>query len=293
MAADAPATRRSPLSGFPGWLRPGRSPRTGHRRRPAVPTGLVALCDGSAVLIRPVQPADAPLVADGFARLSPRSRQLRFLTGKTHLSSAELRYFTDVDHHDHEALVALNPADGRGVGIARYIRHAGDPHAAEVAVTIVDDWQGRGLGTELVTRLSGRARCEGICRFTALVAEDNTVVARMLGNSSARLAGRGPGTMLNCPGSAANQDPRALRTAFQAPITPLSRFDQALPHLCARPPGAAGQLDEAVPLDRRLPGDGLLCLGRLLADAARRPPRTLRRYRLWAPMGDQWPWRGL
>jgi len=160
-----------------------------------VPTGLVALCDGSAVLIRPVQPADAPLVADGFARLSPRSRQLRFLTGKTHLSSAELRYFTDVDHHDHEALVALNPADGRGVGIARYIRHPGDPHAAEVAVTIVDDWQGRGLGTELVTRLSGRARCEGICRFTALVAEDNTVVARMLGNSSARLAGRGPGTV--------------------------------------------------------------------------------------------------
>ena len=195
VAAGAPATRRSALGGFPGWLRPGRSPRTGHRRRPAVTTGLVALRDGSTVLIRPVRSTDAPLVADGFARLSPRSRQLRFLTGKTQLSSAELRYLTDVDHHDHEALVALNPADGRGVGIARYIRHPGDPHAAEVAVTIVDDWQGRGLGTELVTRLSGRARCAGIHRFTALAAEDNTVVARMLGNSSARLAGRGPGTV--------------------------------------------------------------------------------------------------
>jgi RimJ/RimL family protein N-acetyltransferase len=152
------------------------------------------LRDGSAVRIRQVQSADAALLADGFARLSPRSRQLRFLTRKKQLSSAELRYLTDVDHHDHEALVALSHADGRGVGIARYIRHADDPHAAEIAVTIVDDWQGRGLGTELVTRLSNRARHEGIHRFTALVAEDNVAVARMLRSTSARLAGRGPGT---------------------------------------------------------------------------------------------------
>jgi len=193
-AAGTPAVPRSPLRWLPRWLRPGRTGLPGHRPRP-VPAGLVALRDSSRVLIRPVRPADAALVADGFARLSLRSRQLRFLTPKKQLSAAELRYFTDVDHHDHEALVALNPADGRGVGIARYIRHSSDPHAAEVAVTIVDDWQGRGLGTELVTRLSGRARCAGIHRFTALAAEDNTAVARMLANTSARLAGRGPGTL--------------------------------------------------------------------------------------------------
>jgi RimJ/RimL family protein N-acetyltransferase len=160
-----------------------------------VTTGLVALRDSSTVLIRQVHSADAALLADGFARLSPRSRQMRFLTRKNQLSSAELRYFTDVDHHDHEALVALSPADGRGVGIARYIRHADDPQAAEIAVTIVDAWQGRGLGTELVTRLSGRARSAGIHRFTALVAEDNRAVARMLQNTSACLADRGPGTV--------------------------------------------------------------------------------------------------
>jgi RimJ/RimL family protein N-acetyltransferase len=193
-AAGTPATDRSPLRWIPGWLRPGWSRLPGHRPRPAQ-TGLVALRDGPAVLIRPVHSADAALVADGFARLSPRSRQLRFLTAKKQLSSAELRYFTDVDHHDHEALVAVNPADGRGVGIARYIRHANDPHAAEIAVTVVDDWQGRGLGTALVTRLSSRAGCAGIHRFTALVAEDNTAVARMLRNTSARLAARGPGTV--------------------------------------------------------------------------------------------------
>jgi hypothetical protein len=61
------------------------------------------LRDGSQVVIRPIQSADAPLLADGFARLSAESRRLRFLTLKNELSTAELRHFTQVDHHDHEA----------------------------------------------------------------------------------------------------------------------------------------------------------------------------------------------
>ena len=194
MAAGAPIAVRSPRRQVPGWLRPDWSRLAGHRPRPAAGGRPVVLRGGSTVLIRQVRSTDAPLLADGFARLSPRSRQMRFLTRKKELSAAELRYLTDVDHHDHEALVALNHADGRGVGIARYIRHADDRHAAEIAVTVVDDWQGRGLGTELVTRLSGRARSEGIHRFTALVAEDNKAVARMLRNTSAALVGRSPGT---------------------------------------------------------------------------------------------------
>ncbi len=111
------------------------------------------LRDGSTVMIRPVRPADAPPLADGFARLSARSRRLRFPTPKTALSPAELRYFTDVGHHDHEALGALNHPGGRGVGIARYVRDADDPQAAEIAVTIIDDRQGRGPGTELMAQL--------------------------------------------------------------------------------------------------------------------------------------------
>src|SRR5215468_6351542 len=195
VAAGAPAAPRSPLRRIPRGPRPGRSRPLGHRPRPAVKDRPVALRDGSTVLIRPVQSADAPLLADGFARLSPRSRQLRFLTGKKQLSGAELRYLTDLDHHDHEAFGALNPADGRGVGIARYIRHPGDPHAAEIAITIVDDWHGRGLGTELLTRLSARARSAGIQRFTALVAEDNTAIAGLLRHMNATVAGRSPGTL--------------------------------------------------------------------------------------------------
>ena len=188
-----PAARRSPLHWIPTWLRSGR--RLGHRPPPAARGKSVVLRDGSAVLIRQVQSADTPLLADGFARLSAQSRHLRFLTIKKELSPAELRYFTDVDHHDHEALGALDHADGRGVGIARYIRDAQDPHAAEIAITIVDDWQGRGLGTELLAQLSDRARQECIRCFTALVAEDNKAIAGLLRNVSACLVGRGPGTV--------------------------------------------------------------------------------------------------
>jgi RimJ/RimL family protein N-acetyltransferase len=195
VAAGTPVAPRSPLRWIPDWLRPGGSRLLGPRPRAAVTGRPVALRDGSKVLIRQVQSTDASLLADGFARLSPQSRQMRFLTRKKELSAAELRYFTDIDHHDHEALGALNHADGRGVGIARYIRDAEDPHAAEIAVTIVDDWQGRGLGTELLTRLSDRARSEGICRFTALVAEDNMAMAGLLRNTSANLVGRSPGTV--------------------------------------------------------------------------------------------------
>jgi RimJ/RimL family protein N-acetyltransferase len=166
------------------------------RRLIRVPEGRpVVLRDGSAVLIRQVRSTDAPLLADGFGRLSPASRQMRFLGVKKELSAAELRYFTVVDHHDHEALGALDRAGGHGVGIARYVRDADDPQAAEIAVTIVDDWQGRGLGTELLAELSDRARQEGIRRFTALADTDNVAVAALLRNAGAHLVRCGRGTV--------------------------------------------------------------------------------------------------
>jgi len=120
---------------------------------------------------------------------------LRFLRRKDELTPAELRYFTDIDHHDHEALGALDHAGGRGVGVARYVRDTSDPQAAEIAVTVADDWQGRGLGTELLARLSGRARAEGIHRFTALVSADNAAMAGLLRSVSASPVHREHGTV--------------------------------------------------------------------------------------------------
>jgi RimJ/RimL family protein N-acetyltransferase len=81
------------------------------------------------------------------------------------------------------------------VGIARYVRDVDDPQAAEIAVTIIDDWQGRGLGTELLARLSDRARQEGVRRFTALADASNVAVAALLRNAGAHLVRRGRGTV--------------------------------------------------------------------------------------------------
>ncbi len=175
------------------WLRPERL--LGHRPSAAASGKTVVLRDGSTVLVRRVRRSDAPLLADGFARLSARSRWMRFLTSKDELSAAELRYFTDIDHHDHEALGALDHTDGRGVGVARYVRDTTDPQAAEIAVTVIDDWQGRGLGTELLARLSDHARAAGICRFTALVAADNQAMTGLLRGLGAELVHREPGAL--------------------------------------------------------------------------------------------------
>jgi RimJ/RimL family protein N-acetyltransferase len=160
-----------------------------HAARRAAGRERIVLRDGSAVLIRPVQAADAPLLRDGFARLSPQSRQLRFLSPKQELSTAELRYFADVDHHDHEALGALSTIDGRGVGVARFIRSAHDHEAAEIAVTVVDTWQGRGLGSALLAKLSDRAQQEGISRLTATVAVDNIPMIGLLHTMCAQVDG--------------------------------------------------------------------------------------------------------
>ena len=187
-----PAARRRPIHKLAAWLLPGwrSGPHYAARGKPAV------LRDGSEVLIRPVGTADAPLLADGFARLSARSRQMRFLTTKNELSPAELRYFTEIDHHDHEALGAVDRANGRGVGVARYVRSLEHSQTAELAVTVIDEWQGRGLGTELVAQLSERAREEGIRRFTALVAADNAAMAGLARTVGAELVGRESATVV-------------------------------------------------------------------------------------------------
>lgn len=148
---------------------------------------MARLRDGSEVVIRELTPRDAPVLAEAFERLSPESRDLRFLGGKPRLSSGDLQYLTDVDGYTHEALGAVDAATGRGVGVARFVRLVPDAPVAEVAVTVIDDWQRRGLATLLLEKLNERARAVGIERYTALVSGDNKAVVSLLDRIGARV----------------------------------------------------------------------------------------------------------
>jgi GNAT superfamily N-acetyltransferase len=132
----------------------------------------VVFDDGLELLLRPVRADDKRRIAQAFERLSPQTRYRRFFAPMVRLGEQDLRYLTEVDHHDHEAIAAVNPENGMIVAVARYVR-SDDPTEAEVAVVVGDPWQGRGVATALLQRLVGRAREEGIDHFVALVMSDN------------------------------------------------------------------------------------------------------------------------
>src|SRR3954447_15803428 len=96
------------------------------------------LRDGEQILIRAIRPDDREELAAGLRRLSPESRYRRFFTPTNELSASEVSYPNEVDHHAHEALVALEPASDDGIGVARFVRSPDDPALAEVAVAVAD-----------------------------------------------------------------------------------------------------------------------------------------------------------
>lgn len=155
----------------------------------------MVLRDGSTVRIRQGHHSDRQLLLRGFERLSPESRYRRFLAATPKLSAPMVDYLTAVDHHDHEAIVALDES-GEGVGVARFVRHADRQDAAEAAVTVTDDWQGRGLGMLLLEVLSARAREEGITTLTALILADNHEMMELITTlAPVRIVDREAGTV--------------------------------------------------------------------------------------------------
>jgi GNAT superfamily N-acetyltransferase len=146
------------------------------------------LKDGTAVLIREVTPEDAELLKLGFDHLSPRSRRFRFFGAISALSDAQIEAFTSPSDRDHLAIGAaatddevLDPA-----GIVRCVRLPNDPRCAEFAVTVVDRYQRRGLGTLLMGCLARVARHNGIDRLEGHVTRNNHRMLTLLHDLGAR-----------------------------------------------------------------------------------------------------------
>jgi GNAT superfamily N-acetyltransferase len=137
------------------------------------PGEIVDLPDGSEVVVRPVRPEDKPLFLAGWERFGEESRYRRFMAYKKRLTVRDLAFFTEVDHVDHEAIVATALRTGEWLGVARYVRAEDRPDAAEASVAVVDAWQGRGLGGVLLRRLCRRAVANGIRTFRASLLTGN------------------------------------------------------------------------------------------------------------------------
>lgn len=149
---------------------------------------LVRLQDGLRVVIREIRPSDRVLLENSHGRFSDESMRRRFLAPKPRLSNRELRYLTEVDGHDHYAIVAV-PLDDAGsiVGVARFIRAHGDPETAEAAIIVADDLQGHGLGKRMAHQLADAGRDRGIRRFTASMLTDNKPALALMRTLSDRL----------------------------------------------------------------------------------------------------------
>lgn len=123
------------------------------------------------------------MLRESYEHLSPESRRHRFLAAVPHLTDAMLHHLVDeVDGVDHVALALVVIGEdhvGVPVGVARMIRYGQEPTAADAAVTVVDEWQGRGVATALLAELV-RQRPRGVTQIVTTVAADNTASLAML-----------------------------------------------------------------------------------------------------------------
>ena len=144
------------------------------------PERTTTLRDGTRVLLREAHPEDAPLVQLGFGQLSDRSRQFRFLRAVPRLSEDDLSFLAGADGNEVIGALDLTTEPPSPVGIARYVRLPGRPETAEVAITVVDSHQGRGLGTLLFGCLAWQAERAGLRGFLALVSLGNRQMRSLL-----------------------------------------------------------------------------------------------------------------
>ena len=201
------------------------APRSAAAAQPGgqVLPGEFLLRDGTPALIWPLLPTDAETLRDGFRRLSSESRQHRFLTVLGELDDSMIRRLVgSVDGGQHIALllIVLPPEGEEGpVGVARLLQYADDPATADIAVTVVDDWQGRGAGTALVSALLER-RPAAVTRLCTVIEADNRASLALLagaGRISSGLPYRGViDVTVELAGPA-----RPARAPTPRPVTPI------------------------------------------------------------------------
>ena len=143
----------------------------------------VALSDGQRLSLRVIRPSDRETLRVAFDRLSPESRYTRFMAPKARLTEAELDYLTEPDGYNHFALVAVRKhlvSTTEGIGVARFVRFLDETDVAEPAVTVIDDYQGEGLGSTLLQRLIEAAWERDVRWFRSELLAENKASRKMI-----------------------------------------------------------------------------------------------------------------
>jgi hypothetical protein len=144
--------------------------------------GFYFTSNGSKFHVRPIQPSDKELVQKGFQELSIKSKYLRFFALRSKLNNTQLNYFTEVDGVNHIAWGILEISNGnpKPVGIGRIVKLKDQPNTAEVAITVVDSYQKKGMGRILFAVLNIVAAHAGIEQLKYCVLSENYFVLEVL-----------------------------------------------------------------------------------------------------------------
>ena len=143
----------------------------------------------------PLHPDDRDRYLSGVSNMSEESLYKRFMSPVARLSESQLRYLLEVDHRDHEALLAIDEESGEAVGVARFIRLE-RPEVAEAAIIVVDSWQGSGLGKAMMRMLAQAAWEVGVTSFEANVLYDNAPMLALIDSLGPRESVRQDGSSL-------------------------------------------------------------------------------------------------
>ena len=143
------------------------------------------LPDGAEVQLHPLRATDREDFIAAYENLSIRSLENRFFSGGKPPRSL-IEYLLSLDYVNHFAWMVIDPAaPNRGIAEARYVRLGNKPDTADIAFTVTDPNQGRGIGTLLMGALGSTAQVAGISRFSADVRGENQAMQRLLRKAGA------------------------------------------------------------------------------------------------------------
>ncbi|MGB3627314.1 MAG: GNAT family N-acetyltransferase [Henriciella sp.] len=128
---------------------------------------------GDPILLRPLEERDAAALEAAIARFSNRSRYMRFFNGAPSLPPAIMRKLTEVDGILHLAWVAVDETTGEIIGAVHAMREDAADESGELAMGLVDEWQGKGIARLLIALLAAAARAKGMTGFDADVLWEN------------------------------------------------------------------------------------------------------------------------